>query len=309
VTLEVRVAGKRRIAVDSWGSPTGMPVFLLHGTPGSRSGPRPRSSLLYRLGIRLISYDRPGYGGSDPQPARTVADAASDVEAIADHLELDTFAVVGRSGGGPHALACAALLGARIQAVACLVGLAPSNAKDLDWYAGMTTSNTSEFKARESNGVASRKLKTKLGKQALAIQADPEEMLRILMPELADQDKRIVADIAIQKLLADTYAEAVRKGSTGWIHDVIALRAPWQFDLTSVKAPTLLWHGNDDVFSPVTHTHWLARQIPDSVVAVENGAAHFSAIEILPSALTWIKNPDSSEWLRIEGTHQSALLT
>jgi pimeloyl-ACP methyl ester carboxylesterase len=304
VTHEVCVAGKRRIAVDSWGSPTGMPVFLLHGTPGSRSGPRPRSSVLYRLGIRLISYDRPGYGGSDPQPRRTVADAAADVEAIADQLELDTFGVVGRSGGGPHALACAALLGERIQGVACLVGLAPSNAKDLDWYAGMATSNTQEF-----NGVASQRLKTQLGKQALAIKADPEEMLRILMPELAAQDKRVVADIAIQQLLADAYAEAVRKGGAGWIDDVIALRAPWQFDLPSIKVPTLLWHGNDDVFSPVTHTHWLARQIPDSVVAVEDGAAHFTALEILPSALTWIKNPDSSEWLRIEGTHQSALLT
>ena len=92
------------------GNPTGHPVFMLHGTPGSRIGPFPQTRVLYELGVRLISFDRPGYGGSDRLDSRRVADVVPDVVAIADELELDRFAVLGRSGGGPHALACAALL-------------------------------------------------------------------------------------------------------------------------------------------------------------------------------------------------------
>jgi pimeloyl-ACP methyl ester carboxylesterase len=104
--IETRVA--RVLTFDVAGHPGGWPVFLLHGSPGSRIGPKPRGSVLYRLGIQLISYDRPGYGGSTPKPKRSVADAAYDIEDIAADLGLDRFAVVGRSGGGPHALAAAA---------------------------------------------------------------------------------------------------------------------------------------------------------------------------------------------------------
>ena len=103
------VGNRRLLTIDVSGAPDGAPVFLLHGTPGSRNGPKPRSSVLYRLGVRLICYDRPGYGGSSRVPDRRVADAARDVEMIADKLKLGRFAVVGRSGGGPHALACSAL--------------------------------------------------------------------------------------------------------------------------------------------------------------------------------------------------------
>ncbi|WP_431935967.1 alpha/beta fold hydrolase [Micromonospora sp. RP3T] len=117
--------GGRRLSYEVFGAPDGYPVFLLHGTPGSRIGPRPRGSVLSRLGVRLISYDRPGYGRSDRSIGRSVADAAADVEGIANLLWLDTFAVVGRSGGGPHALACAALLSSRVTRAAVLNPMAP----------------------------------------------------------------------------------------------------------------------------------------------------------------------------------------
>src|SRR5690348_12319336 len=116
----------RRVAVEEWGSPSGSPVLLLHGTPGSRLGPVPRPLVLYQLGIRLITFDRPGYGRSDRMPGRRVADVAADVLEIADALGLERFGVLGRSGGGPHALACAALLPERTTRAAVLVGLAPS---------------------------------------------------------------------------------------------------------------------------------------------------------------------------------------
>jgi pimeloyl-ACP methyl ester carboxylesterase len=310
--LEVCVAGHRKVAVETSGSPTGTPVFLLHGTPGSRSGPRPRSSVLYRLGIRLVSHDRPGYGGSDSHPGRTVADVAADVEAIADELELPSFGMVGRSGGGPHALACAALLGHRVQSVACLVGLAPSDAADLDWYGGMRDSNSEELEAPSSQaelGAACDEIKERLAGRAELIRRDPEEMFKLLTPDLADPDKRVVQDIAIRRLLTDTYREAVSKGSNGWIDDVVALRQPWGFDMGTIKVPVLLWHGANDVFSPVAHSHWLARQMPTSVLAIQQDAAHFGAIEVLPNVLAWIKDPGCSEGLGIEDAGQPALLT
>lgn len=125
----VRTADGRRLRIEISGDPRGRPVFLLHGMPGSRVGPRPRSLFLYQRGARLISYDRPGYGGSDRRPGRRVADVAEDVAHVADSLGLDRFAVVGRSGGAPHALACAALLPGRVTRAAAMVGLAPRDAR------------------------------------------------------------------------------------------------------------------------------------------------------------------------------------
>ena len=287
LTQVVRVAANRDVTVDVCGAPSGTPIFLFHGTPGSRRGPRPRTSILYRLGVRLISYDRPGYGLSGRHMGRTVADAVGDVAAIADWLELPEFGVVGRSGGGPHALACAALLGGRVSSAAVLVGLAPADAKDLGWYEGMAASNVREFNNAEGGRPAAL---ASLAAHAERVRADPEVLLRSLRPELAGPDRRIVDDVAIRKLLTDTYEEALRDGSDGWIDDVLALRSPWGFRLSAIDQPVLLWHGAKDGFSPVTHAYWLAEQIRTSVIEVEPECAHFGAVETLPRALAWVKD-------------------
>lgn len=303
MTQQVGLPDGRSVTVECTGAPAGMPVFLLHGTPGSRNGPKPRPSVLYRLGIRLITYDRPGYGGSPPHSGRTVADAAADVRAIADELGLGAFGVVGRSGGGPHALACAAVLGARVTSAAVLVGLAPSNAEDLNWYAGMTPSNVEEYSAADADPAALRQMVTT---HVERIREDPESLLRFLIPSLTSGDRRVVSDVAIRRLLAASYTEAVRDSPEGWIDDVVALRQPWGVDLTSINAPVLLWHGADDMFSPVTHTHWLAKTIPGATLKIQPGAAHFEAVEILPDVLTWMKDQYLSEGLGVEGTRQPA---
>jgi pimeloyl-ACP methyl ester carboxylesterase len=281
-----------------------MPVFLMHGTPGSRSGPRPRASVLYRLGIRLICYDRPGYGGSDPRQGRSVADAAQDVKAVADALGVERFGVVGRSGGGPHALACAAVLGDRVLSAAVLVGLAPSDADKLDWYEGMTPFNVSEYCPADTDPVAAR---ARLAEQVEQVRDDPESLLRVLYPELTGADRRVVNDVAIRRQLTDTYAEAVRACGDGWIDDVLALRSPWQFDLAQIKVPVLLWHGEDDAFSPVQHTYWLAKHIDGAAVKVQSGAAHFGAVEILPRVLAWMKDNCRSEGMQFQRTRHALL--
>src|SRR5919201_1886109 len=144
---DVTTADGRTLRVHEAGRPEGPLVFVQQGTPMSGLLFDPHVQDAARRGIRLASYDRPGYGGSTPAPGRSVADAADDVRAIADALEADRFAVWGISGGGPHALACAALLSDRAVAVASLASVAPVDAEGLDWTAGMGELNLEEFAA------------------------------------------------------------------------------------------------------------------------------------------------------------------
>lgn len=284
----VRHAG-RDLAVDITGDSDGQPILLMHGTPGSRTGPKPRSIVLYRMGIRLITYDRPGYGGSTRDEGRTVFDAAEDVEAIADSLKLDSFAVVGRSGGGPHALACAAsdLLAHRITRVGVLVTLAPPNSAGLDWYRGMGASNLEEH---SFDPVA---LAAALTERANNTRRDPQSLLDHLSGDLTPADRKVIDDVAIGNQLKASYAEAVRPGAYGWIDDDLAFRSDWGFDPASIKLPVRLWHGAKDVFSPASHAKWLAKQMPDAEALVQADAGHFSAVETLPAMLRWLASPET----------------
>ena len=139
----------------------------------------PRGRVLYELGVRLISFDRPGYGGSDRLDSRRVADVVPDVVAIADELELERFAVLGRSGGGPHALACAALLPDRVTRAGVLVSLAPWEAEGLDWFAGMSDSNVREYTAAAT---APESLTAQLGADRGQDQGRPDEPRRHARP-------------------------------------------------------------------------------------------------------------------------------
>lgn len=277
--------GARVLSVDVSGASDGAPVFLLHGTPGSSAGPRPRNSVLYRLGIRLISYDRPGYGGSTRLPDRNVVDAAVDVRAIADRLGVERFAVVGRSGGGPHALACAALLPHRVERAAVLVGLAPRDAAGLNWYEGMAESNVRAHVTAEQGTI------DQLGElRALAEQtaADPESLLEVLQAQMSGPDVRFMQSVLYRRLLAKSYADALRVGPYGWLDDILAFRRDWGFTLDSIVSPVRLWHGAHDTFSPASHSRWLAQRIPRSEVHVQHDAAHFGAVEVLPRILAWL---------------------
>ena len=270
------------------GNPSGHPVFLLHGTPGSSTGPAPRNLVLTNQNVRLISFDRPGYGSSDRLLARTVADVAQDVVAIADSLGVDQFAVLGRSGGGPHALACAALLPDRVTRVAALVSLAPPDADGLDWFDGMTDSNVDAY----TTAAADRELLTTRFVQAAAkIKANPSSHFANLGSEMPASDRRIVANVAIRAMIAQSFAEAVRTSADGWIDDVLAFCSPWGFDLSAIDVPVLLWHGEDDVFSPVAHTQWLARRVPGAHMEIRPGSAHLGALEVLPDILSWLIRP------------------
>jgi pimeloyl-ACP methyl ester carboxylesterase len=283
-TRLIKAPDGRTVAAHDSGDPHGTPVFLLHGTPGSRYGPAPRGSVLYRLGVHLIAFDRPGYGDSDRRPGRRVVDGAEDVAAVADAWGLDHFAVVGRSGGAPHALACAARLGERVTRTAALVSLAPKDAADLDWYTGMSESNVQAYTTAEQKP---HLVGPSLDARSRDIREDPRRLIANLRRELTHSDLRVVRDSGVRRMLERNYEEGLRHNAGGWIDDTLALSMRWGFDPADIDGQVLLWHGEDDVFSPVEHTRWLAQQIPHAQVRIEPGAAHFAALSILPAVLAW----------------------
>jgi pimeloyl-ACP methyl ester carboxylesterase len=155
----------------------------------------------------------------------------------------------------------------------------------------MCDSNAEEYTAA-SDPAAIDSVAKDLIERTRHIQKDPDFLLRFLHPELTEPDKRVVGDVGIRRLLTETYAEALRCGADGWIDDALAFRKPWGFHFSAIRTPTLLWHGQDDVFSPAAHTRWLAGQIPAEYCTVElqPGAAHFDAVEVLPRVLAWVKS-------------------
>jgi pimeloyl-ACP methyl ester carboxylesterase len=278
------LADGRRLAVETFGASDGVPVFFLHGMPGSRIGPYPRSSWLELQGVRLISYDRPGYGGSDRHKGRTVASAADDVCAIADTLGIGRFAVAGRSGGGPHALAVAARNPDRVTAAGVLVSAAPTEAPDLNWRKGMYEGNLNTYSKLNER----KKLRQDLSRTARRTMEDPENFFRDRVNfGLSALDLQVVEDVEIRRQLKSGYTEALNRGIDGWYDDMLALRSRWGFLVEDVTVPALLWHGEDDAFVPVDHVHWLASQIPCSEVRVEQ-KGHFGAVTVLPRILSWL---------------------
>jgi pimeloyl-ACP methyl ester carboxylesterase len=281
---EIRVHG-RRVRYEEFGPAGGAVVFVAHGTPGSRLGVRPSDGALHRLGIRAVTYDRPGYGESDRAAGRTVADAAGDVAAIADAVGAERFAVYGISGGGPHALACAALLPQRVTRAAALVGVAPFRASGLDWFAGQTPSNVEEFQAAVAGESALTKALTPM---VGPFREDPASLLDALEAELSDEDRAVIRGQAVRDMLVTGFGEALRQGVGGWVDDDLAFVEPWGFDLTAIETPTLLWHGTEDRLAPISHSEWLSRHIPTARLVRVPHAGHMSAFAVQDEVIAWL---------------------
>jgi pimeloyl-ACP methyl ester carboxylesterase len=282
---EVVKSNWRRLTVRRSGVPNGIPVFFLHGTPGSRLSARLNEASLCRLGVNLITYDRPGYGLSDPHHGRSVADAAEDVKTIANHLGIDTFAVIGRSGGGPHALACAALLPDRVTRVASLVGLAPFDAAGLDWMRGMAEMNQEHYRAARRG---ERHLAHVLYPHVVAIRSNPEHLMQRLEEHGQPEDVITLHDPAYRKEFVLSTAEAIERSLAGWAADSLAFTRPWGFDPGWIRTPTLLWHATQDVFSPVSHAYWLAEHISDSILKLDDASSHLATTRAQYGAVRWL---------------------
>jgi pimeloyl-ACP methyl ester carboxylesterase len=264
----------RAIHVYDTGPDDGLPglaVFWHHGTPNLGRPPEPLFPAAAARGIRWVSYDRPGYGGSTPHPGRDVASAATDVARIADALGIARFAVMGHSGGAGHALACAALLPDRVVGAVCGSGLAPFGAEGLDWFAGMADAGAAELRAAAAGRAA-------LEDHLATAEFDPE----LFTP--ADH----AALTGPWSWLLSVVEPALAAGTDGMVDDDLAYVAPWGFEPASVRVPVLFLHGADDRMVPSAHSAWLASRCGTAELWLRPGEGHVSVLNTAEPALDWL---------------------
>ena len=263
----------RQLEVVSSGPEHGR-CFLFHGgTPTAAGVFQPMVDALAERDLRFVTFSRPGYAGSSPMAGRAVGDVATDVQAILDALKIERFFCAGQSGGGPHALACAALLPDRVIATATLSGVAPWPADGLDWLAGMGPENLEEFEASRK-GLAV--LDPLLEREAAHLRdVQPAAVAAALGGLVSDVDKAALTG-AFAEFMADTFNRAVSTGIVGWRDDDIAFVSHWGFDLPSIQTPVAIWQGGEDRMVPMAHGSWLAAHIPGAEQHLLPAEGHLS---------------------------------
>jgi pimeloyl-ACP methyl ester carboxylesterase len=265
----------RRLEVLTAGPETGLPLVFHTGTPSGLVAPAPVTAAASARGLRTVLYARPGYEGSTPRPGRVVADAAADVTEILDHLGADQFLTAGSSGGGPHALACAALLPGRCLAAASVAGVAPYQAAGLDWLAGMGPENIEEYSAAAAGenalaGFLAAALREVSGMTGAGVAAALGELVA------AADTAVLTGDFADD--LARSFRGAVREGPAGWRDDDLAFVRDWGFTVASVQVPVAIWQGGQDRMVPFSHGAWLAGQVPGARAHLLPGDGHLTLI-------------------------------
>ncbi len=272
----VQTSDGRTLASAQIGDPDGTPVFVLHGTPGSRlSGQHPDPSRVAAAGLRVITYDRPGYGRSTRHPGRDVVDCVADIAALADALGIERFFVTGGSGGGPHALAAAARLPQRVIRAECNVGGAPYDAPGLDWFAGMDPENVKEFGwVLEGEETLVRELQREADVMLSRLDEDPASVLGDF--QLSEADQAVLQDRIVRERIRRSLREALARGVWGWVDDDLAFVRPWGFDVAEIRLPVRVRYGAGDVLVPAGHGEWLARHVPNANVIVDQEAGHLS---------------------------------
>lgn len=282
----VRLASGRILRVREEGDPKGHPVFSLHGTPGSRVNYPPHVADAATKSLRLISYDRPGYGGSASQPGRSIGDTASDVAAIADELRVDRFGVWGYSGGGSPALACAALLGSRVVGAVSLSGVAPYPAEGLDWLAGTGELNEVDFRLMITDRDA-WEAKSQRDRDEM-LSWTPDQLREGLASLLSQVDRSMLTDEFVD-FLERQGREGLRPGYEGMRDDNLSTILPWGFELDRIRVPVQIWHGAQDRFVPISHGRWIGARIPNAEVHLEPDQGHLSTlIRRAPVAHSWL---------------------
>jgi len=275
----------RKLQVLEEGDPRGRPIFWLHGTPGCRLMFAPWVHDAREKGIRLIGYDRPGYGGSTALPGRNIAETGRDVGAIADYLGIERFGVWGVSGGGAPALACAATLPKRVVATVSMAGVAPFEAPGFDFFAGMNESAVSEYKMCVADRPAFEKLVRTECDQLAVVTA--EQVRQEWGTVDSDADRTAVAG-ELGDFLALQAREGVKNGAEGVIEDYFAMVSPWGFELSSIRCPVQIWHGREDPGVPFQHGEWIAAHVPNAEAHLLNGEGHASLARYLPEVHAWL---------------------
>jgi pimeloyl-ACP methyl ester carboxylesterase len=269
---DLQLRDERRLVVhaaDSSGAPGELAVLWHHGSPQTGALLQPLLAAAAARNIRLFSYARPSYGGSSPNRGRDVASAAADVAQVVDALEIDRFAVIGASGGGPHALACAALLKDRVLGAVCLASPAPFTDR-FDWYAGMASPGGLRAAAA---GRAARE------RFAATDEFDPNSFTPADWAALAGAWSSLGRDAE----------QAGTEGPEGLIDDDLAFAAPWGFDVGAISVPVLLIQGGDDRVIPPRHADALLQAIPTAELWLRPRDGHVSVLDACPVAMDWLR--------------------
>ena len=291
-TLEL--PDRRTLAYATWGDPDGFPVLSLHGTPGCRLNRWPNEDVYARAGAYWVTHDRAGYGRSDPHHGRCVADEAADVAALADELGFDRFGVSGGSGGGPHVLACAALLPERVIRAVCIVGVAPLGGPGLtedEWLAGMDPENVKEFRwAQAGEDVLVPQLEKLQQEAEERVAVDPSSLLDDF--DLSEADRAALARPEAMQVARESTAEWAANGVGGWADDDLVIMQPWGFDVATISVPVLVRYGLTDVLVPPAHGEWLAANVPGCIVVVEDAGGHLGIDpeEEIAANVRWLRD-------------------
>ena len=266
--------GDGRIVEVVTSGAVGQTTLVLHnGTPTAALPFPPLVESAARHDLSVVMFSRPGYAGSTPRPGRSVADIADDTAAVLDAVGAESFVTIGWSGGGPHALACAALLPERCRAAVTLAGVAPYGAEGLDWLAGMSEENVEEFSAALD------------GDEPLTrfLDAQATVLANVAASEVADSLGGLVCAVDKAALtgefgeyLAAVFRRAMSTGVAGWRDDDLAFTRDWGFELASITRPVAVWQGAQDRMVPFAHGEWLAEHVPGAVAHLYPNEGHLS---------------------------------
>ena len=282
---DVTLRDGRTLHVFDEGDPQGNVVVQHHGTPGSGLGYPPDHELGRERGLRIIRYDRAGYGGSTPKPGRSVVDVVADIEDVLDAFEIERYVSLGGSGGCPHSFACGAR-SERCLAAGAIAAPTPYPAAGLDWLAGMGEENVVEFTAAlEGPETLEAYLE---GEAAKLRAARPEEVKEVWATVLPPVDAAVLTGDRAEHWKRSN-DRALAQGIPGWRDDDIAFTKPWGFELSEIRVPTLLWQGVQDLMVPVAHARWLAERIPGVEAHISEEDGHLSiAVGRLGEIYDWL---------------------
>ena len=270
----IRIKDGRYLSFVSMGDPSGAPVLYFHGTPSSAAEARlfGTSADIAAHGLHLIAVDRPGSAGSTFRRDRRILDWASDVGEVADALGLERFSVLGYSGGGPYALACAYAIGDRAASVTTVSGTCPFEVPGVT--DGIAPDSWRFMQLARTRPVASRAISGVMG---LAARWAPKRMIAQATRALPAPDAAVLRDPDLAAAFVRMVYETTHGSARGAQHDTALMISPWGFDPAAITGPVTAWHGTEDQNAPPAMARWLAARIPNMELHWLDGEGHVSA--------------------------------
>ena len=269
----VKLSDGRSLSFARFGDPSGKPVFYFHGFPGSRLEPQSNHDAFLKAGIQLLALDRPGIGHSTRKNKRKLLDWPDDVVEIAKILKLEKFSILGVSGGGPYALACARAIPGYLNKVTVACGLGPMDAPNATSW--MMLSNRVLFRYGKffppvlhlSTFLMVRQLSSK-----------PAKGLKKFVEGLPEPDRLVLSKTDAQDFVAASAVEGVRQGSGPLLEEIGIYSRSWGFKLEDLNVPVSLFQGEVDIDVPASMARHQASLIPDCEINLYPDDGHFSLL-------------------------------